>query len=97
VLRAIGFTQGQSGRLLLGMMTTTAVVGIAAGVPLGLVIGRLLWRTVADSMHVSPTAVAPLIAMGGAALGALVVANLVGLLPAALAARRTAGTDLRSE
>ena len=79
------------------MVTTTALVGIAAGVPLGLLIGRLLWRTVAQGMNITPSVVAQLTTVGLASVGALVVANLVGLVPAALAAPRSAGTDLRSE
>ena len=79
------------------MVTTTALVGIAAGVPLGLLIGRLLWRRVAQGMNITPSVVAPLTTVGLASVGALVVANLVGLVPAALAAPRSAGTDLRSE
>jgi hypothetical protein len=97
VLRAVGFTPRQSGRVLFGMMTTIAVVGIAIGVPLGLLIGRLLWRTVADSIHVTSSGVAPLAAIAIASLATLALANAIGIVPAALAARRTPATDLRAE
>jgi ABC-type antimicrobial peptide transport system permease subunit len=97
VLRAIGFTPRQSGRVLFGMMTTIAVVGVAVGVPFGLLVGRLLWRTVADGIHVGPNVSPPFAAMAIASVGAIVLANLVGIVPAALAARRTAATDLRAE
>jgi putative ABC transport system permease protein len=97
VLRAIGFTPRQSARVLFGMMTTIAVVGIAVGVPLGLLIGRLLWRTVADSIDVTSAGVAPLAAIALAPIATLALANLVGIVPAALAARRTPATDLHDE
>ncbi len=97
VLRAIGFTPRQSARVLFGMMTTIAVVGIAVGVPLGLLIGRMLWRTVADSIDVTSAGVAPLAAIALAPIATLALANLVGIVPAALAARRTPATDLHDE
>jgi ABC-type antimicrobial peptide transport system permease subunit len=97
VLRAIGFTPRQSGRVLLSMVSTTALVGVVGGVPLGLVIGNRLWQAVAEGMNVAPSSVRPIAVVAVTAVGALVVANLVGALPAALAARRAAAADLRAE
>jgi len=97
VLRAIGFTPRQSGRVLLSMVSTTALVGVIGGVPLGLVIGNRLWQAVAEGMNVAPSSVTPIVVVAVAVIGALVVANLVGAVPAALAARRAAAVDLRAE
>ena len=80
VLRAIGFTPGQSGRVVFGMMTTIALVGLAVGIPLGILVGRLLWRTIADSVDVTPTFVAPVLAIAVASAAALVLANVVGII-----------------
>src|SRR6185369_7145699 len=48
VLRALGLTRRQS-RLVIGTQATLlATIGLAFGIPLGLLLGRVLWHAAAD-------------------------------------------------
>ena len=49
VLRAVGLTHGQSRTTVLVQALVLAGVGLTVGVPVGFVLGRFLWRSVADS------------------------------------------------
>ena len=57
VLRALGMTRRQSRGVVVTQASLLAVVGLLLGVPLGLALGRTLWRVVADHTpldHVPP-------------------------------------------
>jgi ABC-type antimicrobial peptide transport system permease subunit len=97
VLRAVGFTRRQVGAAVVVAALTTAVVGLAVGVPLGLAAGRVIWAELAASVGVAGD-----IAVPGAALvvlpGAVVlVALLVAALPARRAVRLPPAAAVRSE
>ena len=77
--------------------TTIGLLGVVAGVPLGLVVGRAGWQWVANSVpfvYRAPFAVVAAIAVVPAAL---VVVNLVGAFPARTAARVRTAEVLRAE
>lgn len=97
IFRALGMTPSQSRVVVATQATTTMLVGIAFGIPLGLAFGRTLWRAVAAYTpldYVPPTAVGSLILVGAAGL---LVANLLAALPARRAARIRVSTVLRAE
>jgi len=97
VLRALGLTTGQARLVIVTQATTLAVIGLAAGIPLGLLAGRVIWREVANftplAYHppVSPLAVALI------APAALVAANALALSPGWRAARLRPARILRKE
>jgi ABC-type lipoprotein release transport system permease subunit len=97
VLRVLGLTRLQTRACLAWQATTLAVVGLLIGVPLGVVIGRLIWRSVAEQtpmVYVPPTsALALLLALPAA----LLVANLLVAAPAQRAARLRPAEVLRTE
>jgi hypothetical protein len=97
VLRVLGLTRRQTRACLAWQATTLAVVGLLIGVPLGVVIGRLIWRSVAEQtpmVYVPPTsALALLLALPAA----LLVANLLVAAPAQRAARLRPAEVLRTE
>ncbi len=79
VLRSIGFTRRQSRRAIAWQATLLAAVGLLVGIPLGIAVGRVVWRAIADEfplVYVPPTEV----------LAVLVVVPVVLLLVQALAA-----------
>jgi cell division protein FtsX len=78
VLRALGVTRWQSAATVLIQAAVLALVGLAFGVPLGFVLGRTLWRSVADTTPIDY--VAPF------AMWALVLIAPIALLAAALLA-----------
>lgn len=97
VLRAVGMTRTQSRLVVLVQATLLASVGLLFGVPLGLALGRTLWRVVADNtpLHYQP----PLafLALVLVAPVAIAVANLLAALPARRATRLRVGHVLRTE
>jgi hypothetical protein len=97
VLRALGLTRRQSRLVIVTQATLLAAVGIIFGVPLGLALGRVLWRAAAD---MTPLAYRPPLAALALLLVvplALLVANLLAAWPARRAARLHAGQILRTE
>jgi ABC-type lipoprotein release transport system permease subunit len=97
VLRAIGFRPRQSAACIFWQAMTVALVGIVIGLPLGIVVGRLSWRWVADStplLYVPPLAV---LAVVLAAPAAIVLASVLAALPARQAARVRPAEVLRTE
>jgi hypothetical protein len=97
VLRALGLTRWQCRWIVVTQASLLALVGLAFGVPLGLAVGRTVWRTIADTtpfQYVSPVVVwAPLLAVPAA----LVVANLLAAGPSRRAARLRVAQILRAE
>lgn len=97
VLRAIGMTRPQSRGVVLTQATTLALVGLAVGVPLGIALGRTVWRYVAD---ITPVYYVPPVAWLALLLIApvsLLVANLLAVRPSSRAARLRLGEVLRTE
>jgi hypothetical protein len=97
VLKAIGFRPGQNAACILWQAMTVAVVGLALGLPLGAVAGRLSWRWVADNtplLYVPPLAVAAVVV---AVPAAILAGNVLAALPARRAARLRPAEVLRSE
>ncbi len=97
VLRTIGFTRRQLATTVLVMAVAISLGALALGVPLGLVVARLVWGAVATGIDVAPGAVVPVPAIGAAAVGAVVVAVLAAWLPARAAARVRPAEALRGE
>jgi hypothetical protein len=97
VLRAIGFTTRQVARTVTVLAVSACAAGVVVGAPLGLLIGRLVWWSVA---HTTGLATDPayawwsVLSLVPAAFG---ISVLVAWLPARRAARRKPASLLRSE
>ena len=75
VLRAMGMTRPQTRLLVATQASVLALIGLVFGVPLGIALGRVVWRVVADS---TPLAYQPPMAMWALLLvvpAAVLVAN----------------------
>ena len=97
VLRALGLRPRQSAACIAWLATTVGLVGIALGIPLGIVAGRLSWHWIAERtplLYVAPLATIAVIVI---APGTLVVANFLAALPARRAARLHTAEVLRTE
>jgi hypothetical protein len=97
VLRALGMTRRQSRLVVVTQASVLAAAGLAVGVPLGLALGRLVWRVVALN---TPLAYHPPLAFWALVLTgplALVVANLLAAWPGQRAARLRSAQILRAE
>ena len=97
VLRAVGFSPSQAAACIAWQATIVGIVGLAIGVPLGIVTGRLAWRWVADNtplLYVGPIAIAAVLLIIPATL---LIANMLAALPARRAALIRPASVLRTE
>jgi FtsX-like permease family len=97
VLRAIGFTRRQTRGAIAWQATLLAVAGVIVGVPVGIAVGRLSWRWLADDfplVYAPPLALVAVVAMAGIAIG---IANLLAAGPAHAATRIQPAEALRVE
>ncbi len=97
VLQALGLTRMQSRLVVITQATLLAAIGVVFGVPLGIVLGRVTWRQVADE---TPLFYHPPLAAIAIALVvplALITANLLAAWPGHRAARLRSAQILRAE
>lgn len=97
VLRALGMTRWQTRSVVITQATALAVVGLVFGLPLGVAIGRLLWRAVADFTPVQYEPPVALLALLLAVPVAVLVANALATWPGLRAARLRIAAVLRAE
>ena len=77
--------------------STVAAIGILVGLPLGVGLGRFGWNLLAAELGVVREPVAPAWSAFLVIPAALLLANLVALVPAAIAARIRPAVVLRAE
>ncbi len=97
VLRAVGLRPRQTAACIFWQAVTVAVVGLAIGIPAGVIVGRVSWRWVADStplLYVPPVAA---LAIAIAIPAAIVLANALAAFPARRAAGVRPAEVLRTE
>jgi hypothetical protein len=97
LLKALGFTQRQLASCVAWQSTVAVAIGAAAGIPAGVALGRWLWILFAEQIHAVPDPTVPALSLAFVALGALVLANVVAVLPGMLASRTPAALVLRAE
>lgn len=97
VLRTLGFTRRQSRLAVAWQATILAVVGLVAGVPLGIAAGRVVWRSIADHFPVDYVSPLAIVAVLLAVPVAVLVANALAAGPAWAASRTRPAEVLRTE
>jgi len=97
MLKTLGLTRRQLMAVVASQSTIAAATGIVLGVPLGIVLGRWLWKLFAYQVHVVPAPNVPAWPIASIAVGALVIANLVAAIPGRVAARTPTALLLRAE
>ncbi|HEY7106272.1 MAG TPA: FtsX-like permease family protein [Acidimicrobiia bacterium] len=97
VFKTLGFVRGQVRSTVAVQATTTIVVALALGVPLGIIVGRWVWTRFADDLGIVAVPVVPVVPVVLTVVLALVVANLIAAAPAAIAARTRPASVLRTE
>jgi hypothetical protein len=93
LLKVVGFVNRQVAASVGWQATTLGLVGLAVGIPVGIAVGDVVWRSFASALGVVPVAVVPAWTVVAVSAGVLAVANLVAVGPA-LAATRARPTDL---
>jgi hypothetical protein len=97
LLKALGFVRRQVAAAVCWQATVVALAGIVVGAPIGIAVGRVLWRVFATNFGVVPVAVVEPVLIVALAAGVLAVANLLAAVPALLAARSDPAWLLRAE
>jgi ABC-type lipoprotein release transport system permease subunit len=97
LLRTIGFTGRQLGAVVSWLATATVVIGLAVGVPLGIVVGRLTWQAFADQLDVVHTPRVPLVTIVLLVIVAVALANAIAAAPARRARQVATASLLRPE
>jgi len=97
LLKVLGFVRYQIAAIVSWQATAVALVGIVAGVPLGIAAGRVLWRVFATNFGVVPLTVVEALPMAVLVFGVLAAANVLAFFPALLAARSRPAQLLRAE
>ncbi len=97
LLKTLGFVRRQVRATIGWQATALAAIGIVVGVPLGLVVGTLVWRAVADGLGIDASTSFPVLAVAATAVGAVVLARAVAWWPARAAGRVRPAVALRSE
>lgn len=97
VLKTLGFTRRQVITSVTSQSIATIAVALVIAIPVGIAVGRALWRTFAEIIGVIDTPVVPLLALSLLAVGAVACAALVAAVPGVLAARTRPAALLNGE
>jgi ABC-type lipoprotein release transport system permease subunit len=97
VLKTLGFDRRQCTATIAWQANATIAVGLLIGVPLGVIVGRWVWAFFADELGILSRPQVPLLTVLVCVLGAIVLANVIAIIPARAAARAAPATVLRSE
>jgi ABC-type lipoprotein release transport system permease subunit len=97
ILKTLGFDRRDVRATVAWQATTVAAIGLLAGLPLGVLLGRFAWNLLARELGVVSEPVAPALSAFLVIPAALLLANLVALLPGRIAAGTRPALVLRAE
>jgi ABC-type antimicrobial peptide transport system permease subunit len=97
VLVALGFTRRQRNGVGLFASVALVLVGVAVGIPLGLVVSGRVWQTVANGIDLPTQTATAWLTLALAPTGALGIAALIALAASNRSVRMTASEELRVE
>jgi hypothetical protein len=97
MLRALGFTGRQLRTVVVWQASVNGLVGVVAGIPLGILLGRWLWTLFARHIDAVPEPTTPVLSLVFVALATMVLANAVAAFPGRSAAHTSTARVLRGE
>ena len=97
ILKTLGFTPSQVRRAVAWQATAFVIAAVAIGLPLGAALGRVVWSAFARHLGAVSEPVTPVLPIVLSIAGAILVANLVAAVPAAVAGRMRPAGALRTE
>jgi ABC-type lipoprotein release transport system permease subunit len=97
LLKTLGFSRRQVRATVAWSATTLGFIGLVLGLPLGVIVGKVIWARVADGLGVATGATIPALAGALVVIGVLVLVNLIAFVPARRAADTRAAVALRAE
>jgi hypothetical protein len=97
ILKTLGFVKRQVSAAVAWQATTLVAVALLVGLPLGLATGRWAWTLFADQLGFVPEPVMPIATALLAIPAAILLTNLIAVIPGRLAARTRPALVLRTE
>jgi predicted lysophospholipase L1 biosynthesis ABC-type transport system permease subunit len=97
MLKTLGFTRRQVSASVAWQATTIGVVALVIGVPIGVIVGRWAWTTLAADLGTVAEPIVPLLALLATVPLVLLVANAVAFVPGRIAAGLRPAAALRSD
>jgi len=97
LMKTLGFSGRQLAAVVAWQSSIAVAIGTVVGVPVGIIVGRTLWDLFAHEIDAVPAPSVPVLAIVLVALGGLLLANLVAVLPGRVAARTPTALLLRAE
>ena len=97
IMKTLGLSGRQLATVVAWQATVAMLIGTVVGLPLGIALGRWLWNLFAQGIQAIPAPTVPALLVTAIGLGAIVLANLVALIPGRIAARTPTGLLLRTE
>ena len=97
ITRALGLPGRRAADSLVWQAVLTALVGVATGTLLGVIVGPMMWRIIATDLGVIVRPIVPVVAVALAVAIGLTIAVLLSLWPRWRAARLPLTVALRSE
>ncbi len=95
-LAALGYERRQVRATLVWQMLTVVALSLAIAVPVGILLGRLAWKFVADALTVRQGIVVPTLGLVFATTALALLATLVGTVAGNVATRRPTAEALRT-
>ena len=97
VLRAVGMTRGNIRTVLNSQGTAIGLFGLVIGIPLGIAVGRLGWRAIAERVPLSEIPPFALVAALLLIPATIIAANVLALWPGRVALSHRPAEELRAE
>jgi hypothetical protein len=97
LLKALGATRAQVGRVVAWQATIATGVAVVVGLPVGVIAGRQLWRWADTSFGTTLSPSIPVAILALVTVGAIALSLAVTMLPARMGSRTPAAVVLRSE
>jgi hypothetical protein len=97
LFKTLGFIRRQVVSVVAWQSSIAVAVGTIVGLPLGIVLGRLLWDLFARQISVVPQPTVPALTVVLIGLGALALANVIAAIPGGIATRTPTALLLRAE
>ena len=97
ILRSLGAQSGWIARVVHWHATLFTLFCAAVGIPLGVIVGRLVWIAFAQNMGAIDSAIVPVAALGVGVLAIVALANVAAAIPARRARRVRPAQLLRTE
>jgi hypothetical protein len=97
VLKALGFLRRDVSRTVTVQAMTLGALALVIGLPVGVVIGRLVWQGFADWQGIPSVPTVSVLVLAALGVAVLVVAAMIAALPARYAARTLPADALRAE